>query len=272
MFTYQVYKPSLALGDFIDCFWYYSMEGSQEMASPTQRCLPLGMVELIIHLKGKPSQGFWKNNWQSFPDSYLVGVMQEPVSWKMYGSSEMFAVRFKPEGIIQLFQCPVAGWVNDFIDAEDFLGKQHSSILALIQEAESNRERVFLLEAFVHQQLSKRQTAKNHFTEAIKQIRNANVEISSYSIENQLFVCERQAQRVFKNNVGLSPKEYFRIIRFRQIIEAIQANKQVLWSQLAYSLGYADQAHLIRDFKAFAGLTPTGFLEESRYYHGLSLT
>jgi methylphosphotriester-DNA--protein-cysteine methyltransferase len=131
---------------------------------------------------------------------------------------------------------------------------------------------VFLLEAFVHQQLSKRQTAKNHFTEAIKQIRNANVEISSYSIENQLFVCERQAQRVFKNNVGLSPKEYFRIIRFRQIIEAIQANKQVLWSQLAYSLGYADQAHLIRDFKAFAGLTPTGFLEESRYYHGLSLT
>jgi AraC-like DNA-binding protein len=264
MFTYREHKPSQPLGDFVDCFWYYTMDGSPEKVSPVQRCLPLGMVELIVHLKGKRSEGFWKNNWQSFPDSYLVGVMQEPVAWRMYGYSEMFAVRFKPEGLIQLFDCPVSSWVNNFIDAEDFLGKEHSFILALIQSAETNQERVFLLETFIHQQLSKRQTARNHFTEAIKHIRRANTQISSSALENQLFVCERQAQRLFKNNIGVSPKEYFRIIRFRQIIEAVKENKQVLWPQLAYSLGYADQAHLIRDFKAFSGLTPTGFVEENQ--------
>jgi AraC-like DNA-binding protein len=264
MLHYQEYQPSKHLADYIDCFWYNSMAGDIDEESPIQRCLPLGMVELIIHLEGRNSQSKWQNHWTSFSEAYVVGIMQEAVEWKMYGQSAMFGVRFKPEGVIQLFQTPLAEFVNNYIDAEDFLGKKHSSILGQIQSASTNQERVFLLEAFIHHQLVSLQPVKNHFTEAIRYIRKDGNYFTTNELENKLFVCERQAQRIFKNQLGLSPKEYFRIIRFRQIIDLIKSKKAILWADLAYSLGYSDQAHLIRDFKQFAGLSPVNFVSEAQ--------
>jgi AraC-like DNA-binding protein len=64
----------------------------------------------------------------------------------------------------------------------------------------------------------------------------------------------------FKQQVGLPPKTMARIIRFARLVRMIDAAGPVRWERLANECGYYDQAHLNRDFREFAGTTPTDFL------------
>jgi AraC-like DNA-binding protein len=72
-----------------------------------------------------------------------------------------------------------------------------------------------------------------------------------------LQVGERQLQRMFKDNLGLSPKSYFRLMRFRHAVASVRGRREIDWLDLTHTLGYSDQSHFIRDFKAFAGVTPS---------------
>jgi AraC-like DNA-binding protein len=68
---------------------------------------------------------------------------------------------------------------------------------------------------------------------------------------------ERQLQRLFKTTVGIGPKLYSRIVRFRMAYEKAQSERKTSWTDVAYDHGYTDQAHFVKDFKTFTGLTPT---------------
>jgi AraC-like DNA-binding protein len=63
-------------------------------------------------------------------------------------------------------------------------------------------------------------------------------------------------RELFRAEVGLSPKRYFRIRRFLVALRRIHTGRPISWAQLAASCGYYDQAHLINDFQDFAGVSP----------------
>jgi AraC-like DNA-binding protein len=62
--------------------------------------------------------------------------------------------------------------------------------------------------------------------------------------------------QLFREHVGLTPKLFCRVRRFRAALDRIENGIPVRWAELAADCGYFDQAHLIRDFRAFAGITP----------------
>jgi len=257
------YQPSVSLKSVVDCYWTAEFNGAPNEISPRQRCYPLGMAELIVHLYGQPSGGVLQHRWRIFPEAFMVGIMKEPVDWHMYGPSAIFGIRLKPEGVIQLFKSTLANFVNAYVDAASFLGKEHTPIIERIQEAPDDKARIFVIETFLHSQLAKFNPEKNYFTEAVKCIREANGNFTPHTLSNNLFVCERQMQRLFKSHFGLSPKTYSRIMRFRHAFDQVKVSNQIEWAGLAYTLGYTDQAHFIHDFKQYAGTTPTGFLNLS---------
>jgi AraC-like DNA-binding protein len=82
------------------------------------------------------------------------------------------------------------------------------------------------------------------------------------SLASGVGLSERQLRRRFENQVGLGVKHYARMIRFQHFLDAIRRNKRQLgaalpgWAALGCDHGFSDQAHLIREIKAFAGLTP----------------
>lgn len=63
----------------------------------------------------------------------------------------------------------------------------------------------------------------------------------------------------FRQHVGLSPKLFARICRFRRATAAIKAAQSPDWAELALACGYFDQSHLIHDFQEFAGSAPERF-------------
>jgi methylphosphotriester-DNA--protein-cysteine methyltransferase len=64
----------------------------------------------------------------------------------------------------------------------------------------------------------------------------------------------------FKQQVGLGPKTAARLIRFDEVLRRLDERRPLDWGLVAVEAGYADQAHLIRDFRQFTGTTPTEFL------------
>ncbi len=69
----------------------------------------------------------------------------------------------------------------------------------------------------------------------------------------------RSLQRLFADYVGVSPKWVMRRARLHEAAERADSGEQVDWAELAASLGYADQAHLTRDFTATIGIPPTRY-------------
>jgi AraC-like DNA-binding protein len=63
----------------------------------------------------------------------------------------------------------------------------------------------------------------------------------------------------FKTTVGVTPKHYCRILRFQRALAHAEEGRLVPWTRIAVDCGYFDQAHFIHDFRAFAGITPTGY-------------
>ena len=78
----------------------------------------------------------------------------------------------------------------------------------------------------------------------------------------------RQFQRKCHERLGMNPKLYARIARFSKAYNMLEANQQLTWSQISHHCGYFDQMHFLKDFKEFAGVTPSLMgqkLEESGF-------
>ncbi len=63
----------------------------------------------------------------------------------------------------------------------------------------------------------------------------------------------------FKAEIGLTPKQFCRVVRFQRAVTRAHAGGAVDWAALAVTCGYFDQAHFIHDFRAFSGVTPAGY-------------
>jgi AraC-like DNA-binding protein len=95
---------------------------------------------------------------------------------------------------------------------------------------------------------------------AAKRLSRANVR----DVAADLDVSERHLRRVFREVVGVSPKAFTTLTRFRRALRAARDNGHANWASIAAAAGYYDQAHLIAEFRAIAGAPPRAFLNELR--------
>lgn len=82
---------------------------------------------------------------------------------------------------------------------------------------------------------------------------------SEEAVTNEVFLSERQKQRLFKQEIGLNPKAFCNLRRFSGLLRAKKQNQQLSWTSLAHEFGYFDQAHLIKAFYSFLGMAPSLF-------------
>lgn len=90
--------------------------------------------------------------------------------------------------------------------------------------------------------------------------RLASTSIKAVAVE--LGVSDRHLRRVFHEVIGVSPKAFAKLARFRRALTAARANRAASWARIAAGAGYYDQAHLIAEFRAIAGATPRALLGE----------
>jgi AraC-like DNA-binding protein len=268
---YQEFSPGTALQPYVDCYWAMQFNGPVAQLSPDQHCLPLGMLEMIFHLNDDRYEALIDGTRYELPSSFVAGMYDAPVSWKAVGGSRLFGIRIKPECLLELFRIPVSVMFGEFTDMHSFFGNSARTLTEQMRNAPGTGARIQAAEAFLLRHLRDRQSERNYVTEATRLIRQTAGNISLDDLSGQLYISPRQLQRTFKASIGTSPKTYMRIVRFASAYDYVQNERASLnWASLSYHFGYSDQAHLIRDFKQFAGKAPTGVVHAGQTFYQMT--
>lgn len=267
---YQEVKPSAALQPYVDCYWLFNFSGAATEVSPTQSCLPFGMVEIIVQLDDCASEVCVNGTWMPLPKIFMAGMYQEPVFWRAHNNTCKFGIRMKPEMFYLLFNTPSSTVYSNFIVLQNIAGKEADLFAErLVETAGGMPALVAQAEYFLLSQIRKQRPERDYTIEAVKLIRSTRGNISMDDVCRQVYVSPRQLQRSFRTTIGTGPKTYMRIIRFRNAFNQMkQLEQHGGWAGLSYELGYSDQAHFIRDFKEFTGTLPSLIKNTEVTYYG----
>jgi AraC-like DNA-binding protein len=200
-----------------------------------QRVLPDGCADLVFDL-GEGS-------------SDVVGTMTKPLFLPPQGSFEFLGVRFRPGRAAAFLRIPLA----EITDARVPLGEIWKDWSDGILE-----HRVSDLIATIESELLRRldPDRDRRVDAAITRISAGNIRIDE--LAREIGISRQHLARQFLHHVGISPKTFARVMRFRRVSDSLSAN-DVDWADVAAEHGFYDQSHLIADFRELAGTTPTVF-------------
>lgn len=102
--------------------------------------------------------------------------------------------------------------------------------------------------------------------QAIKLINTSKGNITIDFLASNTCLSRKQFERIFQAHIGISPKQYLKIVRFQNAIFIKQNSKAITLTDLAYESGYYDQSHFIKEIKDLAGKTPKNYLKVKKLY------
>jgi AraC-like DNA-binding protein len=182
--------------------------------------------------------------------SYFI----EPV-----GHVNSFAICFYPYGFANF-----AGMhLNDLVDTEVSIKKVFgtdggSKLEEQILSAKNTQERITVIETFLLNKLQEEETVENLVKNTIDALMSSNGSTTILHLMQGNKSKRRQLERNFKKQIGISPKQLGRILRLQTALNML-LNQHESKTAIAYESQYFDQAHFIKDFKAFIGTTPKEF-------------
>jgi AraC-like DNA-binding protein len=131
-------------------------------------------------------------------------------------------------------------------------------------------ERFQIVNTFLSRRLARARPVSSGVDWAWRRLEETTGAVAVGSLARQLGWSRKRFSARFRDEVGLTPKTAARVVRFGRLVEHVRALESPDWGRLAEEFGYFDQAHLIRDFLDFAGITPTAFTA-NRSADGLSI-
>lgn len=248
--------PSPPLAGLVERYWIH------EGATPPhafERVLPLGREEIIINLMDGELRCYEEDG---RPNGRTSGPIVSGLHLGAYTidtrqQAAVMGVHLRPGGLWRLFGIPAHELRDSRTAMESILGRESGDLMDRLFLAATPDRRLRLLDAA----LLARHLRELHpaVSWAAAQISRHSAHASVAALADESGLSPRRFGELFQREIGLSPKAFVRLRRFRQALRHAHSSPDPDWCDLAGRLGFADQAHLIREFRAFSGLTPTAY-------------
>lgn len=189
------------------------------------------------------------------PAAVLVGPQTfRRVDVLLAGDLDLFTIQFTPTGFHALFGHPATLLTDQAHAADAVLGQEIAEIGERLQAAGSFSRRALIAETWLNRRLDTR--APDPIAWAARRMETCQGGVRVADLAAAADLGERQFERRFTTAVGVSPKRYARILRFRAALRLKGEEAESGWAAIAQAAGYVDQAHMIHEFRALSGETP----------------
>jgi AraC-like DNA-binding protein len=240
---YREYSPHPELSNYIDAYWTIN---TGDISEPKlHRIQPDGCTDIIFN-KGNTIYRPDEREALLSEESYLTGTMTSFSETLRSSGNSILGIRFKP-GCITCF------YHLDLHEITDIAIPYKDNILRELVYQSTN-----LLNDLNLYFLRKLPSQPMAIAPVLAEIHTSNGRIKVAELIKKHSMSERKLERLFKKDVGVSIKAMTRLIRFTHAFRVIQNNVgKMSLSEIAYTTGYYDQAHLCNEIKAYTGFTPS---------------
>ena len=245
--NYLTVDPSQELTSFVKCYW--TLVSLKEEIPEKQTIVPDGCVEMIFHL-GDLYKQYVKNGKSIVqPRSFVIGQLTQPLEIEPTGKTDIFSVRFHPNGFLPFATIPLKEMQNTAVSLEKLFGRDGQEIEEKIRTAQSTSERIQQIQQFLVNRLTSAETIDRIVKLTVETIFLAKGQLSIEELSKQTQTNRRQLERRFSSTIGLSPKQLSKTIRLQTTLKMLLTKQFSSLTALAYENEYYDQAHFIKDFK-----------------------
>ena len=237
-------EPSEALAPFVDYYWIprWDLRGRPPHE---QTILPHPNVHLVFEASG----------------AGIFGVDRRLFTRSLSGLGLAFGVRFTAGGFRPFWQAPISQLTDRVVPAARLFGpRAEKTRQAIIGDFDaSDGVMAGYAEALLYSVLPERDPLAEQAAALVSRITDdpGLRRVDQLAASSGLTV--RTLQRLFADYVGVSPKWVMRRARLHEAAERAGSGEPVDWATLASDLGYADQAHLTRDFTVTIGVPPARY-------------
>jgi AraC-like DNA-binding protein len=251
------YPAGAALDGLIDRFWAVRWDLPPGVAHEQQLLTHPGANVSVGHANGEPGQ------LQPGPvEARLYGVARGLSARVLVGRGWTVAAMTRPGGLGAFITGSAADVTDRIVPLGQALGTDEAALLRQVTAEPGEAARVALLAAALEQAVDPERRLPAAEVAGV-----ARLAEEDRAVRRLGDLCERSGigartlQRMFLQYAGVSPTWVLRRYRLLEAAESVREGKPVSWAEIAADLGYADQAHLTRDFRAAIGQTPTAYAE-----------
>ncbi len=171
-------------------------------------------------------------------------------------------VHFRPGGAFPFLGAPASELADAHVDLEGIWGTSAMDLRERLCEAKTTAEPFYLLEKTLMAHLFR--PLERHYAVrfALDSFGRADSGLAIRDVARDAGLSQRRFIQLFAREVGMSPKLFCRVRRFRQALETLRQAAAPNWAQVAVNRGYYDQSHLIHDFRSFSNLSPTEYVRQ----------
>jgi len=253
----KIYRPEWPLSSIVKFIWY---NDGYEPTSRIERVLPGISSQIIINLGRKSFRHFKTSDVsriQEFDNVLLAGMQTGYIFLDPYTRISTMGMVLHYGALPALFGVPAGEFRDQVVSLRDLIGSEIYELREKLIEVPTVNEKFSLAEAFLMRRLDGKNTNLNPAVEAaITQIGLSNGKIPITDILDQIGYSRRWFSEIFRNSVGVNPKQFGRLCRFQSVIKSLRNEKSLQFAELAVQTGYFDQSHFIHDFQDLGGISP----------------
>ena len=258
--AFATLKPPEPLSQLVESIWDWDAPAPSHRFD---RMLPVANAGLIINLAEDETRVY--DDAPGLPCTKFSAAALDAPRHKSFviDTSEqvrVMGVVFRCGAAAAFFRERMDAIANAHVDLDALVGARARGLRERLLDARDSPSRLFVLRSWLGD-IARRAAVTPvliaHATGVLKRVPQVR-RIADACLDTGL--SQRRFGSVFREHVGMSPKRYARLQRFRAVVESVQRGARVEWSRVAADCGFYDQPHLVREFREFAGMTPSAYV------------
>jgi AraC-like DNA-binding protein len=247
---FRRHEPAEPLCRYVEWYWLIDWDLPEPYAS---HIVPHPSVNLTFQWDGADEE-------DAPPYGEVTGVALGLYTRKLTGRGRVCGAKFRPGGFRPYTpETPASHWTGRALSAQDVFPQATPDIAHSVVSPADDQARVAALDAFLLTLPHTPDPQADLAMDLVQRIRTDRTVRRVGDFARTAGLSVRALQRLFASYVGVSPKWCILRYRIHEALEHAGTHHDTDWATLATDLGYADQAHLVRDFTATVGVPPTAY-------------